>query len=342
MELSKADTSAIKGIAILLMLWHHLFLSTTEYGTLTQSLAIVFKVCVALFLFVSGYGLTRQYSGLDKRNIRTTVKFLLRRFINFFLPYWFCFVLVVLVGNICGYTFHDAYPATRNTLKCFLLDIWGQMGYDSYLSPWWFNKMIIQLYLIFPLLCLIVYNKYSAIVGLVAIAILQLSAKSLPGNVFFVVEGGTPAFFLGMLIAKHRIMPVFQKRSWRIGSSLVSCLMIIALSVLLVKLIKDPYQAILLRAILALCIVCAYKSFSTHHSSIMEHVGKYAAIMYLIHVLFIKIIPQVIYSPRCSLLIFVLFTIICLGTAWFVAWLEKVSHYDKLRLALVNRLNSLL
>lgn len=131
MELSKSDTAGIKGIAILFMLWHHLFLRTMEYGALTQSLAVVFKVCVALFLFVSGYGLTKQYSGLEKRNVRTTIQFLLRRFINFFLPFWFCFALVALIGNLCGYTFQDAYPATRNTLKCVILDFFGQMGYDS-------------------------------------------------------------------------------------------------------------------------------------------------------------------------------------------------------------------
>ncbi len=32
MELSKQDTTAIKGIAICLMLWHHLFLRTVEFG----------------------------------------------------------------------------------------------------------------------------------------------------------------------------------------------------------------------------------------------------------------------------------------------------------------------
>lgn len=342
MELSKSDTSAIKGIAILFMLWHHLFLNVTEYGTLTQSLAIIFKVCVALFLFVSGYGLTRQYGSLDKRNVRTTIKFLLRRFINFFLPFWFCFFLVALIGNICGYSFQDAYPATRNTLKCFALDFWGQMGYDSYLKPWWFNKMIIQLYLIFPILYLIVYNKYSAVAGLIAIAVLQLFANSLPGNVFFVVEGGTPAFYLGMICARHRVGSVFRSKSFRTALSIVSCLMIIIVSLLLIKVVKDPYQAILLRAVLALCIVCTYKSCRCHISNVLEYVGKYAAIMYLTHVLFLKIIPQIVYYPKYSILVFILFVVICLGAAIFIAWLEKVSRYDKLRLALVNRLNCLL
>ena len=76
MELSKEDTASVKGIAILFMLWHHLFLNVPDYGTLTHSMAIVAKVCVALFLFVSGYGLTKQYVGLEKRNVQTTIRFL--------------------------------------------------------------------------------------------------------------------------------------------------------------------------------------------------------------------------------------------------------------------------
>ena len=187
MELSKSDTTAIKGIAILLMLWHHLFLNTMAYGTLTHSLAVVFKVCVALFLFASGYGLTKQYSQLEKPYFKNTIKFLLRRYANFFLSYWFCFVLVVVVGNVCGYSFSEAYPAGRNTLKCVLLDVAGQMGYDSYLNPWWFNKMIIQLYLVFPVLFLIVRNKYLSWVGLALVVVVQLFAKSIPkfSNIMF-------------------------------------------------------------------------------------------------------------------------------------------------------------
>lgn len=118
--------------------------------------------------------------------------------------------------------------------------------------------------------------------------------------------------------------------------------MIIIVSLLLIKVVKYPYQAILLRAVLALCIVCTYKSCRCHISSVLEYVGKYAAIMYLTHVLFLKIIPQIVYYPKYSVLVFVLFFAICLSAAIFIAWLEKVLRYDKLRLAVVNRLNCLL
>ena len=341
MELSKSDTAGIKGIAILFMLWHHLFLHSVEYGALTQSLAVVFKVCVALFLFVSGYGLTKQCGGLEKRSVRTTIQFLLRRFINFFLPFWFCFVLVGLFGNLCGYSFHDAYPAMRNTLKCVILDFWGQMGYDSYLKAWWFNKMIIQLYLIFPLLYLLLYNRYTAILGLISIAIVQLLAKRIPGNLFFVVEGGLPAFYLGMISSRFRIVPEMRKKAQKIALAFSAVLIGVVLSILLLKVIKDPYQAVLLRALLALCIVVIFKSLEGSDSRVLGFVGKYATIMYLTHVLLLVLLPRIIYYPKYSILVFLLFAIACLAIAMMIDWLERVSRYDKLRLALVSRIISL-
>lgn len=339
MELSRSDTTAIKGIAILLMLWHHLFLNTMAYGALTHSLAVVFKVCVALFLFVSGYGLTKQYSQLEKPYFKNTIKFLLRRYVNFFLPYWFCFVLVVLVGNLAGYAFQDAYPASRSTLKCILLDFFGQMGYNSYLNPWWFNKMIIQLYLAFPILFLIIRNKYLSWVGLALVIVVQLCAKSIPGNVFFIVEGGLPAFYLGMLCARCRVAPEASNGKWRPLLLFAGLLVCIGLAVLHVRVVKDPYVAVLLRASMAFCVIVAYKSIGDKHISVLEFVGKYATMMYLIHMLFIKLIPGMIYGVKYSVLIFMVFVAVCLAAAMLIDVLEKLSRYDRLRVGIVKQID---
>ena len=339
MELSKSDTTAIKGIAILLMLWHHLFLNTMAYGTLTHSLAVVFKVCVALFLFVSGYGLTKQYSQLEKPYFKNTIKFLLRRYVNFFLPYWFCFVLVVLVGNLAGFAFQDAYPASRNMLKCILLDFFGQMGYNSYLKPWWFNKMIIQLYLVFPILFLILRDKYLSWVGLILIIVMQLYAKSIPGNVFFIVEGALPAFYLGMLCARCRVFPGANDGKWKPLLLFAGLLVCIGLAVLHVMVVKDPYVAVLLRALMAFCVIVAFKSIGNKHISVLEFVGKYATIMYLIHMLFITLIPGMIYGVKYSVLIFVVLVAICLVSAMLIDALEKLSRYDRLRVGIVKQID---
>ena len=339
MELSKSDTTGIKGIAILFMFWHHLFLNTTEYGLLTQSLAVFFKVCVALFLFVSGYGLTKQYAGLEDRNARTTILFLFRRFVNFFLPFWFCFVLVIAVGNLFGYTFHDAYPATRNTLKCVILDFFGQMGYNSYLKPWWFNKMIIQLYLVFPILYLIQYNRLTVTIGLIAITFVQIYAKSIPGNVFFIVEGGLPSFYLGMLSARFKVVPEMKNRITSITLGFIAVLVGVFLSITLIRIVKNPYQAVLIRALLALCIVVAFKSFESDNTNFLSFVGKYSAIMYLTHVLLIILLPEIVFYSNVSLLVFVFFALVCIVVAMAIDWLQKTLRYDKLRMALLSFFN---
>lgn len=69
MKLSIDDSNALKGIAILMMLWHHLFyysngsfndIYINGYG-LAKTSALACKVCVAIFVFVSGYGLMEKY-----------------------------------------------------------------------------------------------------------------------------------------------------------------------------------------------------------------------------------------------------------------------------------------
>lgn len=66
MKLTVQDSNVLKGIVILIMLWHHLFLRP-EYNdivihghSIAQEIAIMCKVCVAIFVFVSGYGLTEK------------------------------------------------------------------------------------------------------------------------------------------------------------------------------------------------------------------------------------------------------------------------------------------
>jgi peptidoglycan/LPS O-acetylase OafA/YrhL len=64
-RLSLDESLIIKGIAICLMLWHHLFYESPEYGEIVFQTAKFGKLCVALFLFISGYGLTIQYNTIQ-------------------------------------------------------------------------------------------------------------------------------------------------------------------------------------------------------------------------------------------------------------------------------------
>lgn len=149
MEITKKDTSVIKGFAISCMLWHHLFYKTQDYGVFVQQLGVLGKCCVFLFLFVSGYGLTKQFERLPKFNVVSSLRFVFLRLTKFYMQYWFYFVIVIGVGLIFWRSLGEAYP-NRNPIKCLILDGLGMMGYSSYNPTWWFNKMIIQLYILYP------------------------------------------------------------------------------------------------------------------------------------------------------------------------------------------------
>ena len=68
---TKKQSLAVKGVAILMMLWHHLFYPgnyaefTLNCWPIMESqavhIALFSKICVSLFAFISGYGLFLSY-----------------------------------------------------------------------------------------------------------------------------------------------------------------------------------------------------------------------------------------------------------------------------------------
>ncbi len=156
-QLSLNNTNVIKGIAICAMLWHHLFVGLQEFGTGIERVAATCKVCVALFVFLSGYGLTIQFEKKSfqdwKNKTAHVVLFLLRRITKFYLNYWIVFLLFVPIGVfIFGRTPSVAYSKNDSSAINLLFDFLGLQGYNSYNITWWFNRLILCLYLFFPFL----------------------------------------------------------------------------------------------------------------------------------------------------------------------------------------------
>ena len=67
-EFSKKNTMALKGVAILMMMFHHCFCTldrfkehTVSFFPLNQTLVVdisaMFKICVSIFVFITGIGI---------------------------------------------------------------------------------------------------------------------------------------------------------------------------------------------------------------------------------------------------------------------------------------------
>ncbi len=103
---TKADSLAVKGIAILMMLWHHCYLAGRFDGyeinfwpfaeNRVIRIAVFCKICVSLFAFVSGYGLYLSYQ--KKPEGRPSGGWLVTRLISTLKQYWFVVVLAWITG----------------------------------------------------------------------------------------------------------------------------------------------------------------------------------------------------------------------------------------------------
>ena len=77
-EFSKDNTLALKGIAIIMLLFHHCFSTVSRFENysvsffpLTQNfvveMTLTFKICVSIFAFITGYGLVLSLRKLSKK-----------------------------------------------------------------------------------------------------------------------------------------------------------------------------------------------------------------------------------------------------------------------------------
>lgn len=198
-------TNSAKGFALLLLLWHHLFYARSEFGTLVQNSAILAKVCVAIFIILSGFGfaesvrLKTQFAG----------SFIQKRLTSLYLNYWLIALVAVPIGILFfNRTFSNAFE--DHGLVKFVIQMSGmhrflftEFGYNA---TWWYMSAIIPLIVLFPILYRSI-QYYAPIVFLVLFAIL------IPGKpVIAVLNDWLLPFAVGIFISQKNLF-----HSWLMG-----------------------------------------------------------------------------------------------------------------------------
>jgi peptidoglycan/LPS O-acetylase OafA/YrhL len=116
------------------------------------------KVCVAIFVFCSGYGLSVSYpESIQRDNLKAIVKgsirFEIKRLIKFYSNYWIVFLIFVPISVFCfGRSLSMPYGNDSNIILSLILDLFGLQGLGSFNITWWFNKLILLFYFCFPIL----------------------------------------------------------------------------------------------------------------------------------------------------------------------------------------------
>lgn len=152
-----SDTNFIKGIAILMLLFHHLFSgvlippiiwSETSKFTIFATLS---KVCVSLFLFLSGYGMTASYEKSEK----TDVSFVFGHLFKLLKTFWFIYIIFTPLGFYLDSSPLLIYGDGFSGFKNFIFDFLGMSALfetPTMNQSWWYLEATIVFYILYPIL----------------------------------------------------------------------------------------------------------------------------------------------------------------------------------------------
>lgn len=203
LSLSVSDTQILKGIAILLLLCHHLFYEGIGFNDiyigqipLIKTFGQNAKLCVAIFVFLSGYGLM---SGAIKTNgIHSLFAFYRKRYVKLMVNFWLIWLLFVPVGVLVfNRTFPEVY-GEQYVLK-IITDLLGICDVSSYNPTWWFYGCIICLYFLFPFLYKIIDYWYL----LLPLSVVLVFVWIIPTPGFGICRNYLCSFILGMTMRKY-------------------------------------------------------------------------------------------------------------------------------------------
>lgn len=287
LNFSKEDSLFLKGVAILMMLFLHLFhgepwisMSNPQIYVNNESLVQLLSFAsnpVYVFIFISGYGLYLSYRNGRNNNLKRVAKL--------YLKYWLTLMIFVPIGLIMVGV--DKYPG--DIVIIFKNITAWQTTYNGTL---WF---------IFPYMLLSfsssflfkIYDKskwyiiflVTSIIHLVCICIVSLYGDFLYVNqLAYIPEHFFELLFpftLGMLTAKFFTINQYLKKSLKwLGYILI--VVIVACIIYLrnyqgISALFYPYY------ITALCILLVYVEKNNYVSLVLRELGKKSTSMWFIH-----------------------------------------------------------
>lgn len=298
--LTKQDTAVLKGIAIIAMLMHRLWdcppKGIEPYTGVLGFFGSVGKVCVAMFLFCSGYGLSAGYSRLIedcrlnsedwKNEVKETLKFLAKRFVKFYAGYWPIFLIFVPISIFgFGRALMDAYGTDSNVYQCLMYDVLGIGRFQSYNITWWFNALIIGLYLLFPAIYLL-SRKSPWLLLILSLLIVRLGGRGWDGMLSIIMLYQMP-FVSGILWKKWEgIGDAFVGKEWLWA---IGCVVVLTIATICREQELIPHwsgarmDGLIAIAMAGLVIVCRKCG---NINTALAYCGKHSMNIYLMHTFF--------------------------------------------------------
>ena len=342
MELSKRETSELKGIAALLLVFLHLF-NTRDYSKI-QSILIIGNVpieyyislvseeCVAMYLFCSGYGLATIDKNIDiKDNIIRILKLLIN--------YWIVLIGFVIVGYLLE---NENYPgSSKEFLMNFLLLS------KSYNGAWWFLQTYVILVLLSKSIINIVKKNNTIVIffisGLIYFFGVLQSVKgiiNIGDNELLNIMLNTIinfaicqfSFIVGIIFIKENtISNIRKKLEEKKYTQILSYILILftfSINVIIENWIIGPITAILI------IITYSIIKLDNRVELFLSYISTHSTNIWLTHMFFYMIFfSDLVYAPKYSILIFIWLMVLCIATSYIINTIYKpiIKIIDKIK-----------
>lgn len=351
--LKKEDSAALKGVAILLMVFAHCFRSVDKFGgygivfePFTADMAISFskycKICVSIFAFVSGYGLMFGYSRRAReKGWMSNTKWVGSHLVSTLSGYWFIAPFAyVIYGYLNNFRYTRWGDTASEQVVGILADSLGVseiLGTKSVNGAWWYMGAAITFIVLIPVL----YAAVQRFGSLVCLMFLFL----LPRVTGFGYTGGNSTYpflmimFWGMLSCKYDIFTKCRKLQitrYRWLSETVKFLILLAAVVFGVwsyskvslTLLWEYGYAVIPFFLILFLVLYIFPVWIFRKP--LEILGKHSANIWLTHTFVRDWLGKYVWSVEYFLLVPLVMIAISLVIDFCLELLKKITGYNKL------------
>lgn len=364
MKFDKNDTLAIKGIAILLMIQHHGFLSPDRFEGMTVSftpfsqtfivtISNFFKICVGMYVFLSGYGLTvslKKYGNESTLSGRQYKDYLYRRLWKLMAGFWVIYILGFIFSLFINERVASVYFTKDITTAIY--SIFADAAGLAYLfntptlnGTWWYMTLAIFIILVLPFIANMSKKYGPVLVMLLCIFVpriisfyvqLQPDSKANISRWFFAVV-------LGIVFAQYDVMARLKGFMITKNKYISKAIKFVLLTALLVGLYymrvmlhKKGYSANayeLTDSVIPVFVVYYCYEFIVGIPGLRQvlcFLGTHSMNIFLLHT-FIRqyFLREFVYSVRHFALVTLLVLVLSLAISVVIELIKKYSGFNK-------------
>ena len=359
MKFTKEHTMQMKGIAIIILLFHHCFLNAQRWATVPyeklattkgwgyypisfapfsshtiQYLASFSKICVAMFVFMTGYGMWVSYESQKKKT--TMSNYIKKRMVTLMTGFLIIFVVTEILAIPTG-RFIEVYGHDFRSVVYMIIDALGLaklLGTPLFCLTWWYMSLAIVLIMIFPFIHSIM-EKYQWIVVVASIIVPRACGFGQSTDLFRYLL----AYTLGMYFAQHDLLARIKEKfmEQNVAGKLLSLIVSLIGLAVIIKCRQNAWigwkYLDFWDGFAAMYVIVLSYIYILNGKWIVKglgFLGKHSMNIFLIHSFYRDVFfHEFTYSFYYAWLDYIVLMAISLVTSIVLEWFKKLIRYEK-------------